>query len=86
MREQAHLIQEEVRKLMDDVHLLSNRTESLRKHFTQAEEDVRKIEISSDKIAKRGERIEAVDVEAEEAAPELEVPSSQAELPYRAAL
>ena len=86
MREQAHVIQEEVRKLMDDVRLLSNRTESLRKHFTQAEEDVRKIEISADKIAKRGERVESVDLEVEEAAPEIAAePPPQAELPYRAA-
>jgi DNA recombination protein RmuC len=70
MREQAHLVQEEVRKLMEDVRLLAERTSSLRRHFGQAEDDVRKIEISSEKIVKRGDRIEAVDIEAGDPIPE----------------
>jgi DNA recombination protein RmuC len=62
MREQAHVIQEEVAKLLEDVRLLADRTAALRRHFTQSDEDIRKIEISSEKIVKRGERIQDVDL------------------------
>ncbi|MFZ1989416.1 MAG: DNA recombination protein RmuC [Alphaproteobacteria bacterium] len=66
MREQAHVIQEEVSKLLEDVRLLADRTTNLRKHFVQSDDDIRKIEISSEKILKRGERIKEVDIGEEE--------------------
>jgi DNA recombination protein RmuC len=66
MREQAHLIQKEVRTLLEDVHRLRDRTSSLRKHFAQAESDIKDLETSTDKISRRGERIESVDIEAGE--------------------
>jgi len=75
MREQAHVIQEEVAKLLDDVRLLSERTAALRRHFGQADDDIRKIEISSDKIVKRGEKITEVDIGEVETAPAIEDPS-----------
>jgi DNA recombination protein RmuC len=75
MREQAHLIQEEVSKLLEDVQNLSERTANLRRHFGQSEEDIRKIEISADKIGKRGERIVAVEIGAEEKVPVIEEPT-----------
>jgi DNA recombination protein RmuC len=67
MREQAHVIQNEVRKLLDDIGRLRDRVGKLDAHFHQAQEDVAQIITSTGKIAKRGERIEALDVETEEA-------------------
>jgi DNA recombination protein RmuC len=67
MREQAHLIQREVAKLMDDMGRLRDRVLDLQRHFGQANEDIDKILTSSDKIAARGRRIEGL--EFEETAP-----------------
>ena len=61
MREQAHLIQTEVRHLLTDVARLRERVGKLDGHFRQAQEDVVQIAISSDKIAKRGERIDQLE-------------------------
>ncbi len=61
VREQAHIIQDEVRKLVDDVRRLRDRVGKLDTHFRQAQEDVTAITTSSDKIAKRGERIDQMD-------------------------
>jgi DNA recombination protein RmuC len=63
MREQAHVIQEEVRKLMDDVSRLAERADNLKRHFGMAEKDIREIETSTGKILSRGERIVAVEFE-----------------------
>lgn len=62
MREQAHLIQGEVAKLLQDVERLDDRVGKLQKHFDQAVEDVRQVRISTDKVKGRGERIQEVDV------------------------
>ncbi|MEX1148092.1 MAG: DNA recombination protein RmuC [Sphingomonadales bacterium] len=71
MREQAHVIQAEVRKLLDDVGRLDDRVEKLGRHFGQAEKDLREIGISSSKIQRRAERIEELELEdASEAGPE----------------
>ncbi|PSC06205.1 DNA recombination protein RmuC [Alsobacter soli] len=64
MREQAHQIQAEVAKLIDDVRRLRDRTARLDTHFRQANEDVALIVTSADKALKRGERIEAMEFEA----------------------
>jgi DNA recombination protein RmuC len=70
MREQAHLIQTEVRHLLTDVARLRERVGKLDGHFRQAQEDVAQIATSSDKIAKRGERIDQLDfTEPQAAAP-----------------
>ena len=61
VREQAHIIQDEVRRLVDDVHRLRDRVGKLDTHFRQAQEDVTAITTSSDKIAKRGDRIDQMD-------------------------
>ncbi len=61
MREQAHLIQTEVRHLLTDVGRLRERVGKLDSHFRQAQEDVVQIGTSSDKIAKRGERIDQME-------------------------
>ncbi|MGH6866591.1 MAG: DNA recombination protein RmuC [Methyloceanibacter sp.] len=63
MREQAHLIQREVAKLMDDMERFRERVLDLQRHFGQAGADIDKILTSSDKIAARGRKIETLDFE-----------------------
>jgi DNA recombination protein RmuC len=57
LREQAHLIQGELRALLEDVARLDDRTAKLQKHFEQANEDVRQIRISTEKVGRRAERV-----------------------------
>lgn len=64
MREQAHLIQGEVIRLMEDVSRLDDRVRKLSTHFTQAQKDVDLILTSSEKVTKRGAKI--TDLEFEE--------------------
>ena len=66
MREQAHLIQAEVEKMLTDVTRLDDRVSRLSRHFGQAQEDIRQIGVSTDKITKRGERIADVDIGEDE--------------------
>lgn len=61
MREQAHLIQGEVIRLMEDVGRLDERVRKLQTHFSQASKDIDDILVSSSKVAKRGEKIEALE-------------------------
>jgi DNA recombination protein RmuC len=61
VREQAHVIQDEVRRLVEDVVRLRERVGKLDTHFRQAQDDVGQILISTDKLAKRGERIDQLD-------------------------
>ena len=63
MREQASVIQSEVRKILEDVLRLDDRVGKLQRHFDQANEDVRHIRISTEKVVKRAERIEEVQLE-----------------------
>jgi DNA recombination protein RmuC len=63
MREQAGVIQAEVRSLLTDVGRLDERAEKLQQHFDQASQDVRNIRISAEKVVKRGERIEEMQLE-----------------------
>ncbi|TDK35299.1 DNA recombination protein RmuC [Rhizobium deserti] len=63
MREQAHLIQNEVALLMDDLGRLDERTRKLQSHFLTAQKDVEQILISSDKLNRRGAKIEALELE-----------------------
>ena len=74
MREQAHLIQGEVIRLMEDLTRLDDRVQKLQGHFAAAQKDVEQIVTSSGKLAKRGQKIEAMEFEAGEAA--LEQPAS----------
>jgi DNA recombination protein RmuC len=60
MREQAHLIQAEVRHLVDDVERLRERTLNLQRHFGQVTADVEQVLTSTQKIVRRGGRIDAV--------------------------
>ena len=61
MREQAHIIQQEVAKLMEDVSRLDDRVKKLQMHFGQANKDVEDILISTRKIVGAGQRIDAVE-------------------------
>ena len=63
MREQAHVIQAEVGKLLEDVSRLGARVDKLKGHFAQAEKDIRDIETSTAKITRKGERIKEVELE-----------------------
>ncbi len=63
MRDQAHVIQAEVAKLLEDVERLRERAGDLRKHFDQANSDIEKINMSSDKISKRGLKITSLDLD-----------------------
>jgi DNA recombination protein RmuC len=63
MREQAHVIQAEVIKLLEDVTRMKDRFGSLRKHFEQANGDLEQLNVSTDKVAKRALKIESMDVE-----------------------
>ena len=61
VREQAHMIQTEVRHLVADVGRLHERVGKLQTHVRQAGEDVGLVLVSSEKIMKCGERIEAME-------------------------
>ncbi|HET9937131.1 MAG TPA: DNA recombination protein RmuC [Methyloceanibacter sp.] len=79
MREQAHLIQREVTRLMDDMGRFRERVLDLQRHFGQANQDIEKILTSSDKIAQRGRKIETLEFEdGAQAAIEQAPPSSPA--------
>ncbi len=67
MREQAHLIQAEVVRLMEDVSRLDDRVRKLQTHFMQANKDIDMILTSTDKVTKRGAKIEALELGAGEA-------------------
>ncbi|MEO1198983.1 MAG: DNA recombination protein RmuC [Pseudomonadota bacterium] len=71
MREQAHVIQAEVGRLMADVHRLKDRVDNLQKHFSQAQNDITQIVTSADKVSGRSARIEALDLGQPEDAPVL---------------
>jgi DNA recombination protein RmuC len=65
MREQAHLIQREVTRLMEDMGRLRERVLDLQRHFGQANEDIEKILTSSERIAARGNKIESLEFEGD---------------------
>lgn len=62
MREQAHLIQGEVVKLLADVTRMKERMGSLHKHFSQASGDLEQLNVSADKISSRSAKIESMDL------------------------
>lgn len=66
MREQAHLIQKEIVRLMEDVGRLDDRVRKLDTHFRQAQKDVEQILTSSDKVSKRGTKITELEFEEAE--------------------
>jgi DNA recombination protein RmuC len=60
MREQAHVIQAEIGKLLEDLGRLDQRVDKLQTHFDQATRDIRDIRISTDKVTNRGAKIDAL--------------------------
>ncbi|MBF0355370.1 MAG: DNA recombination protein RmuC [Alphaproteobacteria bacterium] len=60
MREQADVIQAQVRHLLDDVKRLAERAGNLEKHFTQAGDDLRLLKVSVDKVVRHSEQVEAI--------------------------
>ena len=62
MREQAHLLQAEVGRLLDDVRRVGERVEKLKTHFGQVVGDLDQIAISTDKISRRGLRLEQMEL------------------------
>ena len=85
MREQAHLIQGEVSRLMDDVGRLDERVRKLQGHFHQTAKDVDDILVSTSKVTKRGQKIEALEFGevASTAEPERAVQSRTGQLKLR---
>ncbi|AGF75227.1 DNA recombination protein RmuC [Bartonella vinsonii] len=69
MREQAHLIQSEVAKLMEDFGRMDTRVRTLQKHFYKVGEDIDAILISSSKIMKRANRIETFELKEKDSLP-----------------
>jgi DNA recombination protein RmuC len=65
IRDEAHQIQAEVGKLMNDVRLLVERAGKLETHFRQAQDDVHGVGAAGARIARRAERIETMDFSAE---------------------
>jgi len=63
MREQAHLIQGEVVRLMEDLSRLDERVQKLQTHFAQTQKDVELIGTSTAKLMKRGAKIEEMEFE-----------------------
>ncbi|HZG31495.1 MAG TPA: DNA recombination protein RmuC [Ensifer sp.] len=63
MREQAHLIQGEVIRLMEDLGRLDDRVQKLQTHFAQTQKDVELIATSTTKLMKRGAKIEEMEFE-----------------------
>ncbi len=61
IKEQAHLVRDEVIRMMDDVLRLDDRVRKLHTHFGQASKDIDDILISTRKITNRGEKIDALD-------------------------
>jgi DNA recombination protein RmuC len=65
MREQAHLIQAEVLRLMEDLGRLDDRVRKLQTHFGQSQKDIDDILVSSAKVTRRGQRIEAMEFQSQ---------------------
>ncbi len=61
IKEQAHVVRDEVIRLMDDIGRLDDRVRKLQNHFGQANRDIDDILVSTRKIANRGEKIDALD-------------------------
>lgn len=75
MREQAGLIQEEVRKLMRNVELLDERVLRLRKNFDTANKAIGEIETSSTRIKGDIDRVDRIQMGEETPAEDLQPPA-----------
>ncbi len=57
LREHAHLLRDELHKLLDDVGRIDARVNSLERHFELAQKDVSQLRTSADKVARRGDKL-----------------------------
>jgi DNA recombination protein RmuC len=64
MREQAHLVQQEVGRILEDVRRLNERVGKLDTHFRQANDDVSLISKSTDAIMRRGTRLADMELDS----------------------
>jgi DNA recombination protein RmuC len=69
MRDQAHLIQDEMGKLSKDVGLLIERAQKLESRFTAMQEDVQGILTSATKVVRRTQKIDRMEFDRPEDAP-----------------
>lgn len=85
MREQAHVIQTEIQKMMEDVARLDKRVGQLAIHFDQTQRDIKDVLTSTGKIVKRGVAIENIQLEpaAKEEAVHHAVPDEDTPRPER---
>ncbi len=74
MREQAHVIQAEVIKLLTDVTRMKDRLGNLRKHFGQANIDIDELETSMNKVNRTVDKIENIELSDAPALGEVERP------------
>lgn len=79
MREQAHLIQNEVANMMEDMRRLDTRVTNLSKHFAMVEKDVVAIQTSTTKIFKKGQRIDSLELADELVEPQIGTEAGEAE-------
>lgn len=77
MREQAHVIQAEIGKLLEDLGRLDDRVDKLQSHFNQATRDIEQIRISTNKVTKRGAKIDSLQLGEDDEAPAL-IPENKA--------
>jgi DNA recombination protein RmuC len=76
MREQAHVIQGEVVRLMEDLGRLDDRVRKLQGHFLAAQKDVDLVIAATDKVSRRGQKIEAMEFDAPETPTEAPAPKA----------
>jgi len=67
LREQAHVIQDEVAKMMLDVDRLDDRVRKLAAHFGATQKDIDQILISTEKVTSRGRDIGTIGLEGRDA-------------------
>lgn len=83
LREQAHVIQDEVRLMMLDVERLDDRVRNLAKHFAMVEKDVEQILTSATKVTKRGNDIGAIGLEPPKVEPLPSLPFDEGQGPAK---
>ena len=74
MREQAHVIQTEIGKMMEDMGRLNARVTKLATHFDQTRNDVDEVLTSTNKLIKRGEKIAEIQIDPPAAPDRLRAP------------
>jgi len=63
MREQAHVIQRELHKLLEDIGRLDKRVDNLEGHFERARKDIDQIRISTREVTRHASRIQELELD-----------------------